>query len=203
MAVNIEIKKELTEEEFTRIYHKFQKSIEKQTDSRYLSKSFQELFKQVTPAKEVQLLLVSEPNKILKTITLEKNIAIDISSSKSILAQCYQAKEALYFNDISRNSDYNPDIDNFLAYPLKNLLLLPLLNIDKEIEGIVWAGISQKDFNQYTPSDIKYMTQVSVLSEKMTTEEEEHQEDSNQKSNFYALTKLKSWTWNWKKKESR
>ena len=185
------------------MYHKFQKSIEKQTDARYLSKSFQELFKQVTPAKEVQLLLVSEPNKILKTITLEKNITIDISSSKIILAKCYQTKEALFFNDVSRNGDYNQDIDNFLAYPLKNLLLLPLLNIDKEIEGIVWAGISQKDFNQYTPSDIKYMTQVSVLSEKMTTEEEEHQEDSKQKSNSYVLARLKSWSWNWKKKEPR
>ncbi|RLA78214.1 MAG: hypothetical protein DRG78_15665 [Epsilonproteobacteria bacterium] len=201
MTENIKIKKELAKEEFTRISHKFQKSIEKQTDSRYLSKSFQEFTKQVTPAEKVQLLLVSEPNKILKTTTLEENIMINISSSKSMLAKCYQTKKALFSNDVELESDYNQDIDNFLSCPLKNLLLLPLLNRDDEIEGIVWAGISQKDWNQYTQCDIEYMMQVCILDEKITIEEEEHQEKPKQKkpkqkSTPNAIGRLKSWLLN-------
>ncbi len=198
MIEDIKIKKELTKEEFTRICHKFQKSIEKQTDARYLSKSFQELAKQVTPAKKVQLLLVSEPNKILKTTTLEKNIMINISSSKSMLAKCYQTKKALFSNDVELDSNYNQDIDNFFSCPLKNLLLLPLLNVDGEVEGIVWAGISQEDWNQYTQCDIDYMTQVCILDEKITVEKEEHQEkpkrkQSKQESAPNTMGRLKSW----------
>ncbi len=198
MIEDIKIKKELTKEEFTRICHKFQKSIEKQTDARYLSKSFQELAKQVTPAKKVQLLLVSEPNKMLKTTTLEKNITINISSSKSMLAKCYQTKKALFSNDVKLDNNYNQDIDNFFSCPLKNLLLLPLLNSDNEVEGIVWAGISQEDWNQYTQCDIDYMTQVCMLDEKITIEKEEYQKKPKQtkpeqESTQNRMGRLKSW----------
>ncbi len=199
MIESIKIKKELREEEFIRISHQFKKSIEKQTDARYLSKSFQGFIKQVTPAKEVQLLLPSKLKKALKTVTLEKNIMIDISSSNSMLAKCYQTKEPLFSNDIELDSDYNKDIDNFLDYPLKNLLLLPLLNADREIEGIIWAGILKEDWSQYTQCDLEYMSQVSVLNENITTEEdeEEHQEknkeESKQDSAPNALKKIKSW----------
>ena len=148
-----------------------------------LGRSFQILVKKITPAKEVHLLIVVESGKTLETVTLEKNLTIDISSSKSILVKCYQTKEALFSNDIVRDADYNKEIDNFLAYPLKNLLVVPLLNKEKKILGLLWAGIPQKDWNQYMQSDVKYMIQFSILNEKILQKEiEELHEEVDEKS---------------------
>ncbi len=199
----IEIKKELTETEFKQILTEFKESIKTQESAYDLGKSFQELVKKVTPAKEVHLMIVQEPDKILETVTLEKNITIDISSSGSILAKCHQTKEALFSNDIARDPHYNKKIDNFLAYPLKNLLVVPLLNEDKEILGLIWAGIPQKNWNQYMQSDIEYMMQVSVLNEKMIPEAEElqeekiqaeeFQEEADQETTSSMIKRLKTW----------
>ena len=193
MVEKIEIKKELTETEFKQILAEFKESIKTQESVYDLGKSFQELVKKVTPAKEVHLMIVQEPDKILETVTLEKNITIDISSSKSILAKCHQTKEALFSNDIARDPYYNKEIDNFLVYPLKNLLVVPLLNEDKEILGLIWAGIPQKNWNQYMQSDIEFMMQVSVLNEKMIPEAEELQEEADQETTSSMVKRLKIW----------
>jgi len=202
MAEKIEIKKELSEVEFNQILTEFQESIEKQESADDLGQSFQELVKKITPSKEVHLLMPSKTGKTLETVTLKKNMTIDISSSKSILAKCYQTKEALFSNDIARDPHYNKETDNFLAYPLKNLLVVPLLNENKEILGLIWAGIPQKDWNQYMQSDIEYMMQVSVLNEKMVPKEEfqeeksqpeELQEEVGEESASSMIKRLKSW----------
>jgi len=203
MVEKIEIKKELTKTEFKQIVTVFHESIKKQANMHDLGKSFQELVKKITPAKEVHLMIVLEPGKRLETVMLEKNITIDISSSKSILAKCYQTKEALFSNDTARDPHYNKEIDNFLAYPLKNLLVVPLLDEDKEILGLIWAGIPQKNWNQYMQSDIEYMMQVSVLNEKMILEAEELQEEKSQveelqeeaaqESTSSMVKRLKTW----------
>ena len=182
MAEKIAIKKELTEIEFKKILTAFQESMQKQENANDLGLSFQKLVKKITPAKEVHLLLLSETGKKLKTVTLEKSLTIDISSSKSILSKSYQVKEALFSNDIERDTDYNKEIDNFLNYPLKNLLIVPLLNAEKEVLGLIWAAIPQKDWNQYMQSDVKYMMQFSIVNEKMLQKEiEELHEEIEEK----------------------
>ncbi len=202
MVEKIKIKKELTEVEFEQVLAEFQESILKQENTDDLSQSFQELVKKITPAKEVHLLIFSEIGKRLKTVTLEKNITIDISSSKGILVRCCQIKEALFSNDVARDPHYHKETDNFLDYPLKNLLVVPLLNEDKEILALIWAGIPKKDWNQYMQSDIKYMMQVPVLNEKMIQEEDpeeemiqikELQEEAGQESTTSMAKRLKSW----------
>ncbi len=202
MVEKIKIKKELTEVEFEQVLAEFQESILKQENTDDLSQSFQELVKKITPAKEVHLLIFSEIGKTLETVTLEKNITIDISSSKGILARCTQTKEALFSNDVARDPHYHKETDNFLDYPLKNLLVVPLLNEDKEILALIWAGIPKKDWNQYMQSDIKYMMQVPVLNEKMIQEEDpeeemiqikELQEEAGQESTTSMAKRLKSW----------
>ncbi len=202
MVEKIEIKKELTDVEFNQILTEFQENIVKQKNTDDLNQSFQELIKKITPAKEVHLLIPSATENTLETTTLEKNMTIDISSYKSILAKCYQTKEALFSNDIARDTHYNQEIDNFLDYPLKNLLVVPLFDEDKEILGLIWAGIPQKDWNQYMQRDIEYMMQVPVLNEKMI-QEEEPQEETIQAEKFpeevahesttSMVKRLKSW----------
>ena len=204
MAEKIEIKKELTQIEFQQIFTEFQESIKEQKNMHDLGRSFQILVKKITPAKEIHLLIVVESGKTLETVTLEKNLIVDISSSNSILTKCYQTKEALFSNDIARDTHYNKEIDNFLDYPLKNLLVVPLFNEDKEILGLIWAGIPQKDWNQYMQSDVEYMMQFSILlNENMTAEVEEPQEEKSQveelqkevgkESTSSMVKRLKTW----------
>ena len=193
MAEKIEIKKELTESDFNQIVAEFQKSIQNQDNVDDLGQSFRELVKKITPAKEVHFLLPLEKGRRLETVAVEKNITIDISSSKSLLAKCTQTKEALFSNDISRDTDYNKEIDNFLGYPLKNLLLVPLLLEDNEVMGIIWAAIPQKDLNQYMLSDIKYLVQITAS---CIEELEDIHRKSEQKDSTSVVSKIRSWLFN-------
>ncbi len=202
MIEKIEIKKELSEAEFNQILKEFRESIEKEENTDSQGQFFQELVKKITPAKEVHLLMPSKTEGVLETVTLEKNITIDIYSSKGMIAKCHQTKEPLFSNDIARDTQYNKETDNFLNYPLKNLLVVPLFNEAEEILGLIWAGIPQKDWNQYMQSDIEYMMQFSVLNEKMIQAEETQeeksqaeklQEDVDQKGTSSMVKRLKSW----------
>jgi len=200
MKEKIEIKKELNEKVFHEILVVFQKNIKEEENIYELGKYFQEFVKTITPAKEVHLMIVSESSKTLETVTLEKNITIDISSGRGILAKCYQNKEALFYNDIVRDTCYNEKIDNFLDYHLKNLLVVPLLNKDKDVWGIIWAAIPYKDWNQYMQSDIDYMMQVSQLNKKMIPKEDSQKEkvqiiekQFTEENTSSMVKRLKSW----------
>ncbi len=203
MVGKIGIKKELSQPEFDQILSQFRENRQKYENVKALSSFFTELAKQVIPAQEVHILIFLETGKILQTVTLEKSITIDISSSKSILSRSYQTKKALFSNDVTRDSYYAKEIDNFLEYPLKNLLVVPLLNEDKEILGLIWAAIPEKDLNQYMQSDIEYMMQLSVWDKKIIHQREEFQEEKIeenigqeemvQENTSSMVKRLKSW----------
>jgi hypothetical protein len=167
------------------------------------------MVKRTIPAKEIHILLISESEKIVETITLSQNIKIDMFTAPSMLLQCYESKEALFSNDIDRDKYYNSKIDNFLDYPLKNLLLTPLLSEENKCLGIIWAVIPKKDLNQYTQLDLRYMTQLSVVNEKMFVDESKKLEEnievnksyeeknnnieSDSENNASMVKRLKSW----------
>lgn len=210
MTGKIEIKKELSETEFQVILIEFQESIKKQKNIDDLNQSFQELVKKITPAKEIHLLIRSEIEHVLETTTLQKNITIDVSSQNSLLRKCYQTKVALFTNDVARDRDYNETLDNFSDYPLKNLLIIPLLTKEGNVLGIIWAAIPKKDWNQYMQSDVKYMMRFSIINEKILKEEmaafhekvdakyqeeikEEYHSEANQTQSSSITKKIKSW----------
>jgi hypothetical protein len=202
MKEKVEIKKELSEIAFKEILAVFQESIKEEENIYELGKYFQEFVKKITPAKEVHLIIVTESSKTLETVTFEKNITIDISSGRGVLAKCYQNKEALFSNDIVRDTYYNEKIDNFLDYSIKNLLVVPLFDKakDKNVWGIIWAAIPYKDWNKYMQSDIDYMMQVSQLNKKMITKKDAQKEkiqviekQFTEKGTSSMVKRLKSW----------
>ena len=214
MAKQVKIKKELSEEEFERIYEEFQKQIEECKSIEDTIDMIQMIVKKVTPAQEIFLLNASESGKALAAIVNENYKDIDISKDNSMLAKCYRSREALFSNDIARDTDYNEVIDNFSAYPLKNLLLLPIFNNEKEVSGIIWAAIPQKDINQYMQSDVEYMMRLCALLTQIIEKEQksskspkkenlevkesanEKKETTNKNNTSSIVKKMRSWLFN-------
>jgi len=191
------IKKELTQIEFEKILIEFQDIYGNEKTIYDIGKDVVDIVKKIIPAKEVHFLLITDSEKVLETITLSNNIKIDIASSLSMMLQCYESKEAFFSNDIERDIYYKSEIDNFLDYPLKNLLLSPLLTENNQCLGIIWAAIPKKDLNQYMQSDLTYIRQISILDENILAREKKEQkrdrEVRDNESTSSVVKRLKSW----------
>ena len=159
MKTKIEIKKELTQSEVENIItqlHTKHKNIDNISE---FVNALAILVKELTPSKEVYIFI--EKEGMYETLNVNKKLIIDVQTSIGMLSKCCQTKEPLFINDVKRDKNYNAKIDNFFDYPLKNLLLIPLLDKDKEMIGIIWSGIPEGDWNQYIQSDINHMMSVT------------------------------------------
>jgi len=193
MTEKIEIKKELTEKEIQELFALFYKSLQQVKKYSDLETLYRDLIQTITPAKEIYLLKFLTEKHRLTTVSLEKNIYLDISF-KSMLSKCIQTKKAQFSNDIDRDTLYNEEIDNFLNYTLKNLLLIPLYTEDRQILGIIWAAIPQKNLNQYMQSDINHLEKISTLSHSILEQikPKEKEKKDEKKNKFSVIKKLKS-----------
>jgi hypothetical protein len=158
--VTVNIKKELSVDKFEQLLHTFKEELHNNTDIPSLNRAMDIYVKEITPAKHTHLLYLSSPSS-LEVYTKEGKSVIDISTSKGMIQQCIQTQKPLYTNDIRREKNYEEKTDNIAGYPLKNLLLLPLFDINNHIFGLLWAAIPKGDINQYIPKDIEYLTRLS------------------------------------------
>lgn len=159
MKTKIEIKKELTLAEVKHIITQFHATHTNIDNISAFAKTLEILVKELTPSKDVYIFIRKEG--IYETLNIKKSLSIDIQSSIGMLSKCYQTKEPLFINDVKRDKNYNAKIDNFFDYPLKNLLLIPLVDKNNEMIGIIWAGIPEGDWNQYIQSDINNLMLVT------------------------------------------
>ena len=160
----IVIKKELTEEEFNEIIVVCEARFAEVHDLYEISLGCEEKTKEISPAKEALVLLVNDNKKSLDTVTLDKQISIDLKK-ESILSECYQSKQPLIVNDVTRSFLYREKIDNFLDCQIKDLLLIPIVDdsADKNVMAIIWAAITKGEWNQYTQKDIDYMLRFTLF----------------------------------------
>ena len=148
MKENFSIKKELTESDFQKILARFYHSLYAINESGVFIRYLQIIVKEITPAKEVQLIF---PDKI-QAITIENN---------SILSDCYRNQKAFYTNDIDREKNYNAAVDNFISEKMQKILYVPLVSFGR-VTAIIMAGIPYKDWNQFTQRDIDYIERLEI-----------------------------------------
>ncbi|WP_457747904.1 ATP-binding protein [Sulfurimonas sp.] len=193
---NIDIKKELTEEEFKDIVIVCEQRFEKEREIRNIALGCEEKTKEITPAKEAFVLLPKHDTKEFEIVTLGKNIPMHLEK-ESVISECYNTKQPLIVNDITRSFLYNEKYDNFMNYELKDLLLIPIVDDtpQKNVLAVMWAAITKGSWNQYTQKDLSYMTRFSIfikrfLQEKDLIETKEEKEDASFLDCMEAYDKL-------------
>ncbi len=164
MIKKIDIKKELTEEEFKDIIIVCEQKFEKIKEIKKIALGCEEKTKEITPAKEAYVLLVKPESQEFEIVTLDKTIPINIKK-ESVLSECYKTKQPLLLNDATRSFLYHKKIDNFLDLDIKDLLLIPIVDdsSEKNVLAIIWVAITNGSWNQYTQKDIDYMTRFSIF----------------------------------------
>jgi len=185
MIKKIDIKKELTEEEFKDIVLICEQKFEQENEIIKIALGCEEKTKEITPAKEAYVLLAKSESKEFEIVTLDKNIPMDINK-ESILSECYKTKQPLMINDVTRSFLYREKTDNFLNLELKSLLLVPIVDdsSEKNVLAIMWAAITSGSWNQYTQKDLDYMTRFSIFIKRFLQEKNIVANESNEDGGF-------------------
>jgi len=185
MIKKIDIKKELTEEEFKDIVLVCEQKFEQENEIIKIALGCEEKTKEITPAKEAYVLLAKSESKEFEIVTLDKNIPMDINK-ESILSECYKTKQPLMINDVTRSFLYREKTDNFLNLELKSLLLIPIVDdsSEKNVLAIMWAAITSGSWNQYTQKDLDYMTRFSIFIKRFLQEKDIVANESNEDGGF-------------------
>jgi len=192
----IDIKKELTEEEFKDIVIVCEQKFEQENEMSKIALGCEEKTKEITPAKEAFVLLPRVETQEFEIVTLNKTIPMNLEG-ESVISECYNTKQALIINDITRSFLYNEKYDNFMNYDLKDLLLVPIVDDtpQKNVLAIMWAAITKGSWNQYTQKDLSYMSRFSIfikrfLQEKDIIESKDEKEDASFLDCMQAYDKL-------------
>ena len=148
MKEGIRIQKELTERDFRKIATKFHYNLKQITEMEIFVRYLQIIIKEITPAKEVELIFPDTIQAIRNT----KN---------AILSRCYHYQKAFFTNDVDRETTYNAMVDNFISEKMQKILCVPLVS-DGEVTAIIAAGIPYRDLNQFTWKDIAYIERLEI-----------------------------------------
>ncbi len=172
MIKKIDIKKELSEEEFKEIILHYETDLLEKSDLPSIASRCTEAAKKITPAKEAYLLLVNPEDQIFQLVNDERTIPIR-PEIESILMETYRSKQSLFINDVTRSFLYNDKIDNFLNLPLKDMMLIPIIDntIEKNVLAILWTAITSGSWNQYTQKDLDYMTRFAMFTKRFLLNE--------------------------------
>ena len=149
------IKKELSQEELFQLLNTFKTDVDNVTDIQSLSIILETYVQTLTPAQHVHLFQINDDKKLLYSVENPSLPAISLSEKKGMVIKCIKDNIPVSANDVKRNSEYNPEVDNIFGYDLKNLLVMPLYDDNRIIFAVLWAGILKNDINQFIHKDIK------------------------------------------------
>ena len=198
---NITTTKELSDEELFHLSKTFKDEIHNNTDIELLGDIIETYVRKLTPAQFVHLFLLNK-NSSLSIVNDPEKRSIIPSPSKSILAECLQTDEPQLVNDIKRSTHYDHTIDNPFEYDLKNLLVLPLHDINNTPFALIWAGIPKGNIKQFIQEDIDNVTllvkQISYVkpstSESKAEEKHKTQEEGQTKNESNTIKTTDSTT---------
>ncbi len=173
MVKKVDIKKELTEEEFKNIITICEGEFGQIDDITQIALGCEKMTKEITPAKDAYILFPKFESEEFEIISIDKTIPMNIDKD-GIISECYHKKQPLMVNDVTKSFLYKVKYDNILENGIKDLLVAPILDdsAQKNILAILWASIPLGSWNQYTQKDLDYMTRFSVFIKRFLQEKE-------------------------------
>lgn len=164
----VDVKKELSEEEFRKLISSFEHKFKKVDDFSDFTSECEKMTQKITPAKEAFVLIVKPDTQEFELPTLNKKIPMEIEI-ESIISECYKSKQPFLINDVTRGFLYNETIDNFLDLNIKDILLIPIVedSAENNVSAILWMAITKGSWNQFTQLDLDYMAKFAEMIRKM------------------------------------
>ncbi len=161
-----DIKRELTENEFKDIIVACQTAMSKNKELKAVVDICAEKTKEITPAEEVYLLLLDKENNIFEIASHNKSIPIH--EEGGVISESLNSRQPFIINDVANSFLYQEEADNIFDYPLKDLMIIPFVEskADQNIVALLWAGIPEKSWNQYTQKDLDYMVRFTLYMKK-------------------------------------
>jgi len=189
MRKKIDIKKELSEEEFKNIILRCEEDFVAHNTLVAIARKCEEAAKEITPAKEAQLLVVKPEEKRFEVVTRQESVPF--IEGESLLMEAYRTKQPLLINDVTRSFLYKEEIDNFLGMKIKDLMLIPVVDEseDRKVIAILWAAIPVGSWNQYTQKDLDYMSRFAMLSKRFLSDQHPKSPDNLMEMNMQECAK--------------
>ncbi|MEN8303733.1 MAG: ATP-binding protein [Campylobacterota bacterium] len=181
----IDIKKELSEEEFKEILVVCELKFKEIRELSVIALDCENKTKEITPATEAFVLFAKPDTKEYELVTLNKKIPMNLDVD-SILSECYKTKQPLLVNDATRSFLFNEKDDNFLKCDIEDLLLVPILDdsSEKNVLAIIWSTITKGGWNQYTQKDVNYMVRFSIFFKSFLQEQKPVITDTSSDTSF-------------------
>ena len=161
MIQKLDIKKDLTNDQFDKVIISCKEYFKSVNNFSELASSCHNKTKEITPSMESHLMLPQLNTNEFYVIDLDKKIPLT-TEENSILSECYNRKQPLIVNDVKKSFLYNEKHDNFIGCEIKDILVMPILSKDRDVLAILWAATTRKRLNQYTQKHIDRMSKLSV-----------------------------------------
>jgi len=189
MRKKIDIKKELSEEEFKEIILRCEEDFLAHNTLHAIARKCEEAAREITPAKESYLLLADEEKKEFSVLT--RGDVLPFYEGESLLMEAYRTKQPLLINDVTRSFLYKEEIDNFLGMEIKDLMLVPVVDEsdERKVVAILWAAIPAGSWNQYTQKDLDYMSRFAMLSKRFLIDQDPMSSESVMEMNMEECAK--------------
>jgi len=151
-----------TPEVIRKTLEEFREKLSEAGDPEKIENACKEAVETLTPAREIRLLLCNDEGSLL-TECSGKEHPLD-PRKRSLIGKALQSQKALYTNDVRREAEYLPSLDNPFDYPLKSLLLAPLLHPESsQVIAILWAAIPRGDLHQFVREDLEALEKLLGL----------------------------------------
>ena len=159
--LTINIKKELTQEEFDRLYRRCESACKGIEEHRTLIKTLEETICQIIPAFGIHILVVNSQEGVYHLPTSETTYRFE----KGLLAESFRTKQPFILNLVEQSFLYHPQYDNLSHEEIKGILVVPIVDESptNEVVAMVWASTAKGSLNQYTQQDITYINRFAHL----------------------------------------
>lgn len=87
---------------------------------------------------------------------------IEVSADKGTIALAKKENKSFIINDTSLNNWFNPEIDEKTGYKTKNIIVVPIRNLDNEVVGVYQA--INKLVGDFTENDINFLKLIAGYS---------------------------------------
>jgi transcriptional regulator with GAF, ATPase, and Fis domain len=80
---------------------------------------------------------------------------------RGVLGRAFSTKKAFFINDVTHKSEYQATIDNIDVLPIKDMILLPILDNEDKVKYIFQAMTSCNNLQQFAKSDVETLIMLS------------------------------------------
>jgi|GEM_PF-1684406 len=153
----------ITEKDLINIFINYKDKLSKKLSLKDTISLYENMIKDITLQKNSYILLVDNDSEDRQLYSPTFDIHIPLSGEhEGILYECYFTKKYHYLAHARRSFLYRQRVDNFIDIKMNNLLVIPILDDDKEeVIAIIWIATIGKESDMFTQDEIENLVKLS------------------------------------------